>query len=150
LLLHLYIPKIYKSFCLQQILLMSESRIENCWPMRDGNANSYIGIELLHKTIKQRLGFEDVVSQGAGRTAHLPLQAKTSEKLAAFCGVPKPRLWMAILARHHLSKTMHEALGEPGLIGYLSNARLGVVTQRVENEASFSSKSYSIGPQRGT
>src|SRR3989442_4827390 len=37
---------------------------------------------------------------------------------------------------------MHTALGEPGLIGNLSDALLGVVTKSVENPKTFGPKSH--------
>ena len=50
---------------------------------------------------------------------------------------PKPRLGMLIAAGHRLPQAMHAALGEPGLTGHLANARLGVITKGVENQAAF-------------
>src|SRR5205807_10646887 len=107
-------------------------------------------------------------SQGAWRTAHMPLQVKPSEKLAhrfrpnpaletkeiehrddqadeptAACfGFPKPRLGVAIAARYRLPQTMHAALRESGLNCDLSNACLGVVTKGVENQTAFRPKSH--------
>src|SRR5256885_6738022 len=75
-------------------------------------------------------------SQGAGRTTHMHLQAKTDNKLAdglsanasleakgierghhqadaptaALVGFPKPRLGVAVSALHRLFETMHTAL----------------------------------------
>ena len=107
-------------------------------------------------------------SQGARRTAHMPLQMKPSEKLAhrfrpnpaleakeiehrddqadeptAACfGFPKPRLRVAITARYRLPQTMHAALGESSLNRDLSKACLGVVTKGVENQTAFRPKSH--------
>src|SRR5439155_12628842 len=43
---------------------------------------------------------------------------------------------------HRLCETMHTALGEPGLMGDLADALLGVVTKSVENPKTFGPQSH--------
>src|SRR5256712_1610824 len=107
-------------------------------------------------------------SQGAGRTAYMRLQVKTTEKLtdrfgsnaareaegierrhyqadeptAAGFRFPPPGLRVGISMSHRLFEPMYTALGEPGPISNLSDALLGVVTKRVENQKTFGPKSH--------
>src|SRR6266850_900283 len=77
--------------------------------------------------------------------SHPALEAKrienrddqADEPPAPLFAFPKPRLGMAISARHRLPQAMHAALGEPGLTGDLANTGLGVFTKGVENQAAF-------------
>src|SRR6266542_3394595 len=109
-----------------------------------------------------------IIPQGAGRTAHLRLQVQTTEKLAERFGpntaleaesierrhheadeptaacfrFPPPGLRVGISALHRLFETMHTALGDPGLMGHLTDALLGVVTKSIENQQTFGPKSH--------
>src|SRR6266699_6126401 len=107
-------------------------------------------------------------TQGAGRTADMRLKAQTTEKLAERFGpnaaleaegrerrhhqadeptaaclrFPPPGLRVLISALHRLCETMHTALGEPGLMGDLADALLGVVTKSFENPKTFGPQSH--------
>src|SRR4030095_12508496 len=107
-------------------------------------------------------------AQGAGRTADMRLKAQTTEKLADRFGpnaaleaegierrhhqadeptaaclrFPPPGLRVLIAALHRLLETMTPALGEPGLMGNLADALLGVVTKSVENPKTFGPQSH--------
>jgi len=66
---------------------------------------------------------------------------ETEEPTAAFLRFPPPGLRVGISALHRLFETMHPALGEPGLMGNMSDALRGVITKRVENEKTFGPQS---------
>src|SRR6266446_10948336 len=62
---------------------------------------------------------------------------QADEPTAPCLRFPPPGLRVLISALHRLFETMHTALGEPGLMGNLSDALLGVVTKSVENPGKF-------------
>src|SRR3989442_448027 len=67
---------------------------------------------------------------------------QADEPMAAFFGFPQPGLWMTVSPFDALSETIDTALGQPGLMGNVSDARLGVVIKRVENQTTLSPKSH--------
>src|SRR5262245_11547238 len=64
---------------------------------------------------------------------------------AAVFGFPEPGFRVAVTALHGLLKPMHAALGKPRLMGKVSNALGGIVTQTLENPQAFVPKSH-VGP----
>src|SRR5262249_38763466 len=67
---------------------------------------------------------------------------QADEPTAACLRFPPPGFRVLISALHRLCETMHTALGEPGLMGDLADALLGVVTKSVENPKTFGPQSH--------
>src|SRR6267378_715854 len=67
---------------------------------------------------------------------------QADEPTAACLRFSPPGLRVLISALHRLCETMHTALGEPGLMGDLADALLGVVTKSVENPQTFGPQSH--------
>src|SRR5712692_4914318 len=67
---------------------------------------------------------------------------QADEPTAACFRFPPPGLRVGISVFHRLFETMHTALGEPSLLGHLTDALLGVVTKSVENPKTFGPKSH--------
>src|SRR5262249_52636300 len=67
---------------------------------------------------------------------------QADEPTAACLRFPPPGFRVLISALHRLCETMHTALGEPGLLGDLADALLGVFTTSVENPKTFGPQSH--------
>ena len=78
-----------------------------------------------------------------------PREAEGSERrhdqadapTAAVVRFPPPGLRVVISACHRLFETVHAALGEPSLMGNVSDALRRVLTKRVENQTAFGPQS---------
>src|SRR5512145_133543 len=85
--------------------------------------------------------------------SHAALEAKGIEggddqarqPSAAGFSFPEPGFWVAVTALHGLLQPMHAALGTPRLMGQVSDALGGIVTQTLENPQTFIPKCH-VGP----